>query len=98
MSDVLQILDEQEKALEALYASNKRLLSLARTQQKELEARTAEDIEWIRLPGKGLRCKISNWSRRHLEKLQKAEKVRKRRTTDGSFYSGADVRRLIQGD
>lgn len=95
MSDSQAALDRLALALDELHAAAHAVLKLARTQQKELEARTAEDVEWKRMPGRGKRCEISGWTRAYIDQLSKAGKVRKKKITGGVFYSGADVRRLI---
>lgn len=100
MSDVLQLLDRQEQAMRSLYETNQRLLQLARTQAKELAARTADDDEWTRLPSKKdrERCRFSKWSLSTLNRRIESGEVRRKRIAGTTFYSGSDVRRLIQGE
>jgi hypothetical protein len=95
MNTLQEILDQQERTVEALYRSNKALAEIARNQARELAARTADDDEWTRMPGRGQRCKVSNWSRSKLNHLIEANKVRRKESCGSVFYAAADVRKLL---
>lgn len=85
-AEALAILDQLEKATAAAIA-------LTRT----LVAGREDGDEWTRLPAPGTRCPISGWSRSKLYHLTTAGKVRRKSVGGTSYYSGADVRRIITG-
>lgn len=96
--DTADILDRLERASSELHAASRAAIDLVRIQSKEMAARIGPDDEWTRLPGDKCPCKISGWSRSKLKRLIASGQVRKKRATGSTFYSGADVRRLIDGD
>lgn len=95
MQTIVQVIDEQEKALDALYRSHKSLLGLARTQAQQLAAQAADDDEWLRMPGAKQKCPILGCSHGTIRRHIKDKKIRRKRAVGTTFYSGADARRLL---
>jgi hypothetical protein len=95
MQSIVQVIDEQEKALEALYRSHKSLLGLARTQAKQLAAKDTDDDEWLRMPSGKQKCPILGCSDTTIRRHIKAGAIRRKRSVGTTFYSGADARRLV---
>jgi hypothetical protein len=80
-----------DAVLDQLEAATKAGLALAR----ELAAARREGDEWLRMPAAKGRCQISHMSRSSLNRQIIAGKVRAKSVRGLKFYSGADVRRLL---
>jgi hypothetical protein len=61
---------------------------------KDMEARTADDDDWQRIPGRGERSE-GGWSQSKLYQQIRAGHVRKKKVAGFPYYSAADVRRMI---
>lgn len=94
-ADTQAVLDRLDRATAELHSAAKAAIEIARAQAKESAARLGDDVEWVRMPGKGERCRITNFSRSKLNHLIDAGRVRKQRRAGGAFYSGADVRAIL---
>lgn len=107
-ADILEALDTSRaaaaQAAAALDRAAAAAITFARSTVREAEAKLADDDDWRRLPtGKpDSRCPISNWSRSGI--LRKAitgqqapvpGSIRTKHIGKARFYSGADVRRLL---
>lgn len=92
-----EIIDSLDRATAALNLAAKAAIELARSQAKDAAARLGDTDDWTRMPSKGERCRYSEWSRSKLNHLIDAGQVRKKRTAGCAYYSGADVRNLLNG-
>ncbi|MDB6078658.1 MAG: hypothetical protein JWO82_2405 [Akkermansiaceae bacterium] len=98
-TDATAILDRLERAELELHHAATAALKLARAMAESTAAARADDDEWTRMPAAKERCPISNWSRSTLNRLTAPSPLKpkvRRKTIGGSvFYSGRDVRALL---
>jgi hypothetical protein len=96
MDDCTAVLDRLERAARDLHEAMQAAIRIARNQAKELQARTADDDEWLRMPGAKQKCPILGCSHGTIRRHIKDKKIRRKRAVGTTFYSGADARRLIR--
>lgn len=63
---------------------------------RQLAAARADGDEWTRFPSPKGRCPISGFSRSKIDRLTSAGTIRRKSVGTSAFYSGADVRRILQ--
>jgi len=95
MTDLAQALASIDRAAETLAAATRAAVRIARQLAADTGARTADDDEWTRLPQPGHRCHVSAWSRSTILRRITEGRVRRRTVGGSTYYSAADVRRLI---
>ena len=79
-----EVIDQLEVAVKA-----------AMTLARELASARGDADEWLRCPGPKARCPISGFGRTKIYTLTKTGRVRGKSVGQAAFYSGADVRRLL---
>ena len=96
-SVTLDVLDEAETAMDALYRHTKALYALARSHVSTAKAGVTGDDEWMRMPVSPKRCPISTWSRSTLEANAKKHpsRLRTKKVDGGRYYAGRDVREWL---
>ena len=97
--DGLVLLEQSEKAMEALYQYTKGVLALARASLTNATRAAQDDDEWLRMPVSPRRCPVSGWGRTTLQQKMNRypNQLRSKLVGGCRFYSGADVRRFLKG-
>lgn len=94
MDSASAVLDRLDRALVEVHAATQAALTLAKVTVKATEARASDDDDWTRMPPRGGRSE-GGWSLSKLREQIKAGHVRKKAAAGFTYYSAADVRRLI---
>lgn len=95
MHDPLAVIDRLDRAIIELHEATRAAVMLARTQTKQLAAQSADDDEWLRMPGKKAKCPILGCSHMTIRRHIAAGAIRQKHAIGTVFYSGADARQLI---
>ena len=94
MSSATEVLDRLDRATSELHAASQAAIQLAKATVKAAEARSADDDDWRRMPGRKERAE-GGWSLRKLQMQIAAGVIRKKSIIGCPYYSAADVRKII---
>lgn len=95
MSTTLQLLDRLADATAKLHDATQAIICLARVEQTHATARALDDDDFVRLPSKGARCAVSQWSRTTLWRRIQSGTVLSKTVGGCRFYSLTSVRKIL---
>ena len=96
MNETTAVLDRLERAVRELHLAMLEGFKFVRLQAQQLSAKSADDDEWLRMPGAKQKCPVLGCSNGTIRRLITKGNIRRKRAVGTTFYSGADARRLLK--